>query len=348
MTYTAENGAHVRKGAVREQVQGLEFLRGACAIAVALFHCLEGGGVAEMYNWGLYGVYIFFVISGAVLYYNYAGLTDPGPFLLKRFARLAPLYLLVMLIAALGQHQVIGWRHVMNVTMLFGFSNPAFSTVTGGWSLGIEFALYALFPVLLVFTRSWSTVVTTVAILLLLRISNAETAVHGSIAEWWLAYTQVGSFLFFFFGGMAIAKLMDLKVAGARLLAMIGTVCLVGVFAIPMSEYVLIGWAGAAYSVMCLPIVAWAFRWKLPGSRFLGETSYGLYLLHPLVWGTLNHGLHLSVFWRMVLTIPVSMGIAWVVLRVYETPVKRWILGQRAPLDLLPSEKDPFGDAHRG
>src|SRR3972149_4937923 len=130
------------------QILGLEFLRGLCALFVAIFHWLSWAEIAELHSWGLYGVYIFFVISGAVLYLNYGdGRTPTDVFLLKRFARLAPLY--VAAVIAMGfMSDTWDWRkQLLNVSMLFGFVSPGeTSMVTGGWSLGIEFVLYALFP----------------------------------------------------------------------------------------------------------------------------------------------------------------------------------------------------------
>lgn len=316
----------------KQPIEGLELLRGLCALAVALFHCLEWGQATEMYNWGLYGVYIFFVISGAVLYYNYNDLQAIGPFLFKRFARLAPLYVLALVLTTLGLHLTVGLGHLLNASLLFGFANPGSSSlVGGGWSLGIEFALYALFPALLAFTQSRRAVLALLAFYLL-RITVAESTVIGPMEKWWSAYTQVGSFAFFFFGGMVVAKLMmSGRVDGWPLWAL-GLLAALVIFGIPMHTPVLTGPRAALYAALCLPLVAWFFRVRIPGSSFLGEISYGLYLLHPIVWGVLHRGLGLSIAQRMVCTIPCSAAVAWLLLKVYEQPVRRWILSLNRPI----------------
>lgn len=315
-----------------KQIQGFEALRGLCAIAVALYHCLAWSGAAFNYNWGMYGVYIFFVISGAVLYHNYSVLPQVGPFLLKRFARLVPLYALVTVVTAIGLAQSLDWKHLLNVSMLFGLSNPGgTSTVAGGWSLGIEFLLYLLFPALLALMNSPRVFLPALLGFFLLRIATVESIVVGPVEDWWQGYTQVGSFLFFFFGGMVIAKVMREATVHRYVLWAVAAVSAAVIFAVPMRELILTEWIGLAYSALCLVVVAGFYAVKLPGSKFLGEISYGLYLLHPVVWGALHRVFGLSVPWRIALTIPLAAAAAWLILRLYEQPMRRWIISLAQP-----------------
>jgi peptidoglycan/LPS O-acetylase OafA/YrhL len=317
---------------VRQPIYGLEFLRGLCAIAVALYHCLAWGGFTTLYNWGLYGVYVFFVISGAVLYYNYRDLQDAGPFLLKRFARIAPLYLLCLVLTMIGKGMAPGWSHVLNVLPTFGFSNPgATGQVAGGWSIGIEFALYALFPALLVFTRSIQSILLTCAVLLVTRMATVELSVGDSLDDSWAGYTQLGSFLFFFFAGMAIPRLVE-NVKINWLFYAVGIITTCALLVVPMDEPILKGVMGVVYSLLCVSVVAFFYFIKLPGSELLGKISYGLYLLHPIVWLGFKR-LNVPVEYAMALTIPCASIAALLILRFYELPVKRWILGvdKRAP-----------------
>lgn len=44
----------------RARVDGFDMLRGLCAIGVAYYHLMHWFELRELYNLGLYGVYIFF------------------------------------------------------------------------------------------------------------------------------------------------------------------------------------------------------------------------------------------------------------------------------------------------
>ena len=54
-----------------ERVLGWDLLRGLCAVAVACYHLLLWQDVAALHSFGSYGVYMFFVLSGASLAYTY-------------------------------------------------------------------------------------------------------------------------------------------------------------------------------------------------------------------------------------------------------------------------------------
>lgn len=312
------------------KITGLEALRGLCAVIVAIYHGLAWSGKL-LPTWGLYAVYIFFSISGAVLYLTYAQRMSSGAvtmrtFLVRRFARLAPLYAAVVVAAAILNHQWPGLNHVLNVAMLFGFANPgATSTVVGGWSLGIEMVMYVLFPVLLVMSRTVTLALVTLVALLALRFATVSIALRdSSLVDGWVAYTQPGTFLCFFFAGMLIAKWSP----GPRWWP-IGILGVLLILALPgeSPEAVLIGWQGFAYTVVGMSVVL-GFFWSAGGfaSRILGEVSYGLYLLHPLVWALVSRFVPAPVGVQIAITVVSASLLAWLALHIYEIPAKKWIL----------------------
>ena len=85
----------------RDRVLGWDLLRGLCALVVALYHLLLWQDVAALHSFGSYGVYLFFLLSGASLAYTYADRFEQGRFAFReflwvRYMRLAPLYLALM------------------------------------------------------------------------------------------------------------------------------------------------------------------------------------------------------------------------------------------------------------
>ena len=323
-----------------QRILGLELLRGMCAMAVAIYHCMLWGGVAHMYSWGLYGVYIFFVISGAVLWRNYhdrLSLYGDGrtislaEFMARRFARLAPLYTLCALIFA--TFGIWGpWRDALNLSLLFGLTNPGdVSTVIGGWSIGIEFVFYALFPVMLALARDMRTSCAILATLLIVRVAYVETVLNGETLESaWSAYTQVGTFAVFFFAGILIAKAR----IPLRLALPCSILSLAVIFAIPVDnrESILTGITGVIYALAAMTVAA-GFFWtpanKTAASvcQFFGDISYGVYLIHPIAWKALEEIWPASgAISRMLAALVIAVTASWLALHLYEKPAKRWLL----------------------
>src|SRR6266446_6407653 len=81
----------------------LDALRGVAALSVILFHYLhqydaiygkDGVLLFGALNWpsGIYGVYLFFMISGFVIFMTLRGARDWLDFVVSRFSRLYPAY----------------------------------------------------------------------------------------------------------------------------------------------------------------------------------------------------------------------------------------------------------------
>jgi len=326
---------------------GLELLRGLCAPAVASYHCLLRTSTAQLHSWGRYGVYVFFVISGAVLWINYhqslGTKLTVSSFMVKRFARLAPLYALAVVCTAVLAQEAPSFRHLLNFSMLFGFANPGeTSTVTGGWSLGIEVVLYVLFPLLVPFTRRVKHALIVLATLLALRVAFVETVLDAkTLQDAWNDYTQPAAFLFFFFAGMVIASVLD-RIAVAKAIGALSLLTLL-IAVGATAESILTGISGVAYSLLAVLLVA-GFCWSTNNAllkevcRFFGDISYGLYLLHPIVWvGISLTASSLPIPVRIAMTLVGAAAGPWVVLRVYERPASERILALASAKTIEPN-----------
>jgi peptidoglycan/LPS O-acetylase OafA/YrhL len=125
--------------------------------------------VKRQADFGWYGVQMFFLMSCVTLLLSWRGeerrgRADVGDFLRRRFFRIAPLYYLAAGYYFVTQPppggfdplQLLGWFCFVNAW------HPATTTtlpwrwevVPGGWSIGVEFTFYAIFPLLIVQIRS--------------------------------------------------------------------------------------------------------------------------------------------------------------------------------------------------
>lgn len=159
----------------RERLAGLDFLRGFAALWVLLFHYIELVPAAYrpplspyLLHVGWNGVDLFFVLSGFLI----GGLltADRGEtrrgFLLRRAFRIYPAYLVVIVICLAWSRPHLVHEPDLLLAHLFMVHNlvPGFGGAINGvfWTLGSEFQFYLLAALLLGFVRRprvWWTVV---------------------------------------------------------------------------------------------------------------------------------------------------------------------------------------------
>ncbi|MDP3138749.1 MAG: acyltransferase [Burkholderiaceae bacterium] len=349
------------------RVHGWDLLRGVCAFAVAVFHLLTWQKVADLHTLGFYGVYLFFVLSGASLTINYLGgfaagvsLRGMGQFLFVRYMRLIPLFALLVLLSLPWKLKASGFtpdllgKIVSNLTFTFGFGSPLTqSMIVGGWSLGIEFIFYLLFPVFLIplapgVRRVWAAVVFT-ALLALQFTWIGFTAARDAVSIPGLsAYHQVPAFAAYFFGGCVIGWLHQQgrfarpvsPVAGLLGVAALGSVFVLLNHADPAQ--VLWGWRGLTLCLLCFVLVWWAGQIRLRDfgercARHVGDVTYGVYLIHPFVFFGLSFVVAPRVDWLpmasgrwdMALAIGTAVlvatgALAYASERWFEHPIRRW------------------------
>ncbi len=309
-----------------ERVLGWDLLRGMCALAVACYHLLLWQDVAELHSFGSYGVYLFFVLSGASLAYTYEASIAThgfsfGRFLWVRYLRLAPLYLGLMAVVLPwkllkeGMSRDLGITYLLNATLLFGFYNPSTHAVlVGGWSLGIEVIYYLLFPLLMMSFR-WRGLAWGVFGVLLLTQAAWIAATVGQpsgYAQNAEIYHQAPAFAAYFMGGCLIGVARR-RALFTRLPQSVGLGGLVAGFGLllavnPLQQGdELTGWRGALLCSLCFALTHLAGRLSLKGyiaslARYFGDATYGVYLLHPVIF----FGLVFAVLPRIAIANPAS------------------------------------------
>lgn len=344
------------------RVLGWDVLRGMCALAVAVYHLLHWQDIASVSTLGSYGVYLFFVLSGASLAYTYAGRLEEGAFSFRgflwvRYMRLAPLYLVLMLavmpwkLFKEGATASLMGKAALNASFLFGFVDPAVnSLLIGGWSLGIEALYYLVFPVLLVLAASSRRLVLAVFVVLIavqaLWIGRTVGAPGGYELNF-VAYHQAPAFAAYFMGGCLLGLARREERAPAWPAAVL-LACLAAGFALlwalnpARAGDELLGWRGALCGTLCF-VLAWLAgglelrHGNARAAAHLGDATYGLYLIHPflffaLAWGLLP-GLGLPPPQRWPLGAQLALGagviavafvLALISERYFERPLRDW------------------------
>ena len=321
------------------RIQWLDALRGLAITLVILFHFtvrfgrkygadwIHSGPLFEV-KFGWVGVYLFFMISGFIIYLTIQkknGLTD---FLIARLSRLMPPYwtaiLLILLLEPLhaelyhlaNRNQVT--ESVLNMLMIpdlfkVRYLDGAF------WSLFVEVKFYILFGLLWKWVNLKNHRNYFLSFLVLISLSLFESLTHR------IPFGENFSYFLFFWLGIAACKVSTerLSYGSYAILTGITALCSLGfyrdgaelVIAIPLFSFLFVG---AERFFFRQPLRAVALLSPL---IFLGRISYSYYLIHQpvgyLLLGALGI-LSLNYNAAAVLAFLFCTGAAWAGFRFIE------------------------------
>ena len=346
-------------------IPALTGLRAAAAYAVFLHHYNPAPPdtfANRLFAQGYIGVSIFFVLSGFLIQYRYAGegLMSGAwlwrPYLQNRFARIFPLYALLLTgttVVAVMMDRTMNWPLFgLNLTLLKGFFDQyTFSGIAQSWSLTVEACFYAMAPLLFVALRRWGALslaagltgigISIWAILHQMDITGGVTGGFFGSLPFVLFYTFFGR-AFEFLLGMALARrwqqgrLPRFRFATVTGLVLVGTCVGWQAFVLTATTHAnTLFWSEVGVYNYGLPIgigilFAGLLRERTVLSRLLaqpimqalGRSSYAFYLIHIGLLPRLlqKAGLADTAWLLFCLLIPIAHGLyAWV-----EKPLNRW------------------------
>lgn len=207
------------------RVHQLDYLRGLMALAIMLYHHFSWAYVNESFEsdstlWliGIYGVSVFYVISGLALYIVYKNklqLSSTPSFFIKRVFRILPLLCLsILLNMYLFDLSPVFRKVFLNMTGLFGFFDHAAYITSGSWSIGNEIVFYTVFPIL-IFPRKINKYAIEIIFIITLLIASclAFNTLNNkeSLSNVWPDYINPFNQLFLFIGGAFIGKYLSGK-----------------------------------------------------------------------------------------------------------------------------------------
>ena len=316
----------------------LDALRGLAVLAVILFHYSTRynqvfGHLRQPFpldfKYGYFGVNLFFIISGFVIFMTIENTTKIRVFVFKRFARLYPAYwfsalltfTIVRLVALPGQfisRQVL----LVNLSMFQGFFG--IQDVDGAyWSLAMELAFYLLIAVAAWFKWMkhaefmgffW------IALAVLLQLSGV-TFQNPILAVFKLFFRDYAAY---FVLGMMFFKLYGQNHWHYHL-----------VIAVTLAyEVIFQGWLNAGVMVLFIIILYLLIHGKLGFLRnriviFIGTISYSLYLVHQNLGYVIIRALEnlgLISAWGLLIPFSAMIVLASAITFGIEKPAQRALL----------------------
>ncbi|MFK4426864.1 MULTISPECIES: acyltransferase family protein [Bacillus] len=318
----------------------LDALRGLAALSVLLFHYTyfynqSYGHVKEEYllnfKYGSYGVHLFFMISGFVIYMTLLKTNNTKDFIFKRAVRLYPAYLVAvtltfMTIVLMGLEGMgVSLRdYLFNLTMFQGvIPGTGIDLVDGSyWSLGIEVTFYIFCVILLsmglakrpvLITSLWLLGLFTIKILY---VNSLITPIIGDLGI--INYSNL------FIVGIMFYQLKQSKLIVNYLIivfALVFQFCFHGV----LSGLIICCFVGVFYLLINNKL-------SFLGTRiftFLGTISYSLYLIHQSIGYIIidfieQFGLINEIF--ILVPILISIALATVITFGVEKPIQGFLI----------------------
>lgn len=362
--------SEIAKEAARRTYHSLDGMRGLAALAVVTHHAGWMFGAAYMQH-AYMAVDLFFVLSGFVLAHAYEPRfkTGLGPlrFMTLRLIRLYPLYIAGVLIGAawiawnltqgtevrLAQAQPWTWGelHTALLTNAFFLPSPSLGAGPPGlyplnipaWSLLFEICVNLAFAVsaLRLDTRLLAALVV---------VAGAVMAwmglKHGSLNAGWAAYDlEIAGVrvAFGFFAGVLIHRLSGRIPAWLRVHPILLLVVMIAAFVWTPGGQTL-----ARFDVFCALILFPALvllgantepgRWTRPAYSFGGLTSYAVYAIHyPLCFvatvgfAVAGRDSAANAPWSGVVFLAGLLGLAWILDRYYDAPLRAWLIRRTRP-----------------
>lgn len=318
------------------------------------------------FNFGSCGVAIFFVISGFCIHLSYVKTVDQDRwfrgFMTRRVLRIYPPYLVALLLFSFVwpwrsidfSRPGDTWNFLSHLLLLHNFGQKAIFTGINGsfWSIAVEFQLYLLYPVIfwLGSKRGWRhalwwCVVVEVSLRALVSLmitwlvaANAEfEALRG------LAYAPF-SFMLSWGIGAAIAEAHrrgePLPLARHSWLAWAG-IAVLSTFVRPVENFSFLFYSLSTAAFLSRSLLGERLIPQFVGSglvtrhlRFVGVTSYSLYLLHQPLLETVKPAVRrLAPTWEVPIGItwcaclatwPAILACAWILYRFCEVPAQSW------------------------
>lgn len=349
------------------KLNSIQLLRAVAALLVVYTHSISQMGIFAV-GWqqrmpirislGTFGVDIFFVISGFIIYLSAHRLTGPSPsrrFLWHRFRRINPPYyaavfftLLTWLPGLLQQQRPPITRYqLLSWIVLLPFPGNPSRALFQGWTLLFEWLFYLVF-FLLILTGAKKKAVFLFAILGGLTLFG--WIFRKNVTGLWIFYTDplLLEFLFGVVIGVVFQRWNPVKATAIVLLIPGIALGLFFMFSGYGDFQAVVGpsatlrylhalfWGGSAALVVAGCVLleknsSPAFL-RHPFLLFLGDASYSIYLFHLLVFGLIAaFWLRVGFFLNPDVAIPIHAVIAvagsLLFYRWVEKPLLRWLKG---------------------
>ncbi len=330
----------------KPRYENLDYLRGLCALSIMAYHyigwTMQGLDISTFLGkLGVYGVSMFYVLSGLTMYLVYykSFALDKNffkNFYIKRVFRIYPLMWFVMILAIVMYGTEASPTDLfLQFSGLFGIMDWSSSVPVGVWSIGNELSFYLMLPVFFYCMKKSNLVLVLISLVVFgvycyfgLFLLDKGQPLGNQESFYKNPLNQAG----LFFGGILVGHFFKEKhYKNIPLLVLLGSLLIAFIF-YPVSGNainIVSGTERILYTMICFGI---AFCFLKADFSFIpafikktltwfGDISYSVYLLHPHIWALITFT---SLKIRFVFPIAsiATLVVCWLVYKYLETPAR--------------------------
>jgi peptidoglycan/LPS O-acetylase OafA/YrhL len=296
----------------------IDSLRGLASVMVCLFHYVcttthyvSNALVLSIFNYGSYGVHIFFIISGIVIPLSMlsSGYTHSSflAYLYKRMARIEPPYIvsiLVFIVYAIlknslgfNTNSTVALPTVSNVLAHIGYLVPLLPNckwfINTYWSLAVEFQYYLVLCIVFPYITHAQLIVRCLVITLFLSLSYFIPSA-AFLPHWTPLFTIGIAYVLYIHSTITKLEFIVYEILAFALVAY------------------LFSYTVVVFCLLTLLTVHCVKNFKTSISLFFGKISYSLYLIHGLTGGlVINYLSHsYTSTTQQIMVVSIGFGVA--------------------------------------
>jgi len=319
-----------------QRINEIDGLRGLASLAVVFYHYFymyeqlfgHNFQVWSAFRLGFYGVHLFFIISGFVIFWTISKTEKPFDFIWLRFSRLYPVYWVsvcitftFILVFQQAEISLTPYQFLLNLTMIQEYFK--IKHVDGAyWTLTLELAFY--FWILLIF--KYNQLNNIESLLSIWVVSSIILLNTGFPFQQSIILTKLFllEYIQLFAAGICFYKIW--KEQQNKKTNILLLLCLLSNFLQnPFLVFVIIT---IIHIIFYLAIKG---KLKFLSSKifvFLGSISYALYLVHQNIGYIIikaSYNMHINPFWGILFAFFLSLSLAYFITRYVEKPSLKYL-----------------------
>lgn len=329
------------------RIDELDSLRGLAVILVVLYHYTTR--YEEIYghkkvdylldvSYGHYGVELFFMISGFVIFLSLNNISSPKEFIIKRVIRLYPVYIVSVTITflsvriySLTEREVTLFEAIINLSMFQAYL-PSIRHVDGAyWSLSVELSFYLLCAIIIYFKK-----VNKFSMLSLFWLILSFVILYFNDNRY---INFIGTKLFIYhYSHLFIIGIMFYKIYMEKKVEYYLIIILALLYELLLNGFEEVLIVGFFVLVFTLLINNSLIFLNIKILRFFGTISYALYLIHQNMGYIILHYLeNKGLVNETFILIPISVSIFLAIILTYlvEKPFQKYLRNLKYPVAKL-------------
>jgi len=254
-------------------------------------------------------------------------------FIKKRILRIFPLLWLATFLSILisGKKVNLLSDFFLNLSGLFGFIKWDTYYATGAWSIGNELVFYSFFPILLFLLKKCIPLFFTISVLLfVVFIFFSYNVLDSSVTltSQWKNYINPLNQSFYFLCGIIIGRIFkhkELRSIYSVLLILIGTIT---ILLLPVKGdliHLVTGTNRLVFTISSILLCVGFYKLKLKFPNLInktltliGESSYSIYLLHPIIFDLIKQNFKLPLSIRLISTVLTTLILSVLIYQYFE------------------------------